>query len=156
MRTVAVQDSDDDWSTVEEFETFAESAERHGLRTTFYLMMGNKPTALSNDAIAALRNRGHSFGIHHDALEHWEEGEDQNLILEEIIRQDVEKFRQQFGQAPLANRNHALVWLGVDELPRLYEELGVRMELNVHGPSDTWLKYLAGGSRPPDPGATST
>lgn len=148
MRTVVVQDCDDDWSTPEQFEMMADAADRHGFRTTFYLMMGAKPTFLDDSRIIDLTAAGHSFGIHHDGLAGWEDGEDQNLVLEQVIRTDVEKFRSRFGHPPVANRNHALVWFGSDELPRLYDELGIRMEFNAQGPPDCGLNYLAGSARP--------
>ncbi len=148
MRTVVVQDSDDDWSTAEQFEAMVEAADRHDFRTTFYLMMGNNPTLLAEDRIRELAAAGHTFGIHHDGLEGWDDGDDQNLLLEEVIRGDIERFRRQFGHPPVANRNHALVWFGSDELPLLYAELGIVMEFNTQAPIDCWLNFIAGSSRP--------
>ena len=64
-------------------------------------MMGDRPTVLTEDDVAELRAGGHSFGIHHDALGVWADGEDQELVIEDIVRRDVATFEQRFGSRPL-------------------------------------------------------
>ncbi|MEV5967099.1 hypothetical protein AB0L70_35340 [Kribbella sp. NPDC051952] len=148
MTTLVIQDSDDDWSTKEQFDQILASADEFEFHDTFYLMLGNRPTVLTDSDVADLRASGHSFGIHHDALEDWAEGEDQELVIEQIVRRDVAEFERRFGRRPLVNRNHCLVWQGYVDLARLWSELGVRMDFNAQGMGDAWLNYTNGSSRP--------
>ncbi len=146
--SVVIQDSDDDWSTREQFEAILAAAEEQDVRLTFYLMLGERETVLDADDVRRLRERGHSFGIHHDGVAGWDDAEDPELTLQRIVRSDIETFRGRFGSTPLVNRNHCLIWQGWAELSRLYAELGVRMELNAQGTGECWTGYQFGSARP--------
>lgn len=146
--TVSVHDSDDDWSTVAEFDCLISSAKEAGILLTFYLMLGHKRTVLTPERVTELRLQGHSFGIHHDGTGPELNGEDIAFELEDIIRKDIETFREQFGGTPLVNRNHCIIWKGYDDLPRLFAELGLIMEFNYENHVSAWLGYMAGSGRP--------
>lgn len=147
--TVIIQDSDDDWSTREQFDQLLASADEFDFDLTIYLMLGDRPTVLEPADIARLRARGHSFGIHHDAVgTNWEEGDDQELTLPGIVAKDLATFAELYGGTPKANRNHCLVWAGWADLARVYAEHGVRMEFNAQGTNEAWTGYLFGSARP--------
>lgn len=147
--TVVIQDSDDDWSSRDEFEALLDAAAEHDVRLTCYLMLGERETVLTVDDVDRLRRSGHSFGIHHDAVGvGWDEAEDSELTLERIVRTDIATFRDRIGSTPVANRNHCLIWKGWADLARVYAELGVRMDLNAQGTSEAWTGYLFGSARP--------
>jgi len=65
------------------------------------------------------------------------------------VRTQLAAFQDQFGGLPATNRNHCGAWTGYVDLPKLYEELGIGMDLNTisHGHS-AWLSYLNGSGRP--------
>ncbi|HEX2516128.1 MAG TPA: hypothetical protein VH257_15580 [Chloroflexota bacterium] len=148
-KSVVVLDSDDDWSAPEHFDALIDSVERHGGHITIYLMLGpTKETIATPRKVEAWRARGHSFGIHHNPYDPSFEGEEQDELLEGVVRRDVETFRARYGEVPLTNRNHCVAWKGYVDLPRLYAELGVRMDLNVVSLRSSWLQYLNGSGRP--------
>ena len=148
-KSVVVLDSDDDWSAPEHFDALINSVERHGGHITIYLMLGpTKETIATPRKVEAWRARGHSFGIHHNPYDPAFEGEEQDELLEGVVRRDVEAFRARYGEVPLTNRNHCVAWKGYVDLPRLYAELGVRMDLNVVSLRSSWLQYLNGSGRP--------
>jgi hypothetical protein len=147
--TVVIQDSDDDWSSRDEFQALLDAAAEHDVRLTCYLMLGDRETVINADDVDRLRRAGHSFGIHHDAVGGgWDEAEDSELTLERIVRADVATFRDRFGSTPVANRNHCLIWKGWADLARVYAELGVRMDLNAQGTGEVWTGFLFGSARP--------
>lgn len=148
-KSAVVLDSDDDWSTPEQFDALIDAVERHGGHITVYLMMGpTRKTIATPDRVAAWRQRGHSFGIHHNAYDPIYEHEEQDAVMETIVRQDIAHFREQYADVPLTNRNHSLVWKGYVDLPRLYAEHGVTMDLNYLGLHQFWGTYLTGSDRP--------
>ncbi|MBM7788480.1 hypothetical protein [Tenggerimyces flavus] len=148
-RSVLVLDSDDDWSAPEHFDALIESVEGHGGRITIYLMMGpTKRTIATPEKVAAWRERGHSFGIHHNAYDPAFEGEDPEELMEDVIRKDIAEFQELYGFVPLANRNHCLGWKGYVDVPKLYAELGTDLDLNATNAGPSWLKYLTGSARP--------
>jgi hypothetical protein len=149
LKSVLVLDSDDDWSAPEHFDALIESVERHGGHITIYLMLGpTNYTIATPEKVAAWRARGHSFGIHHNPFDPAFDGEEQEQTFEAIVRRDVAYYQEQYGGVPLTNRNHCVAWKGYVDLPRLYAELGTRMDLNVVSLHSSWLRYLNGSGRP--------
>lgn len=146
--TVVVQDSDDDWSTREQFDELIDSATAHEVPITFYLMGGTRRTVLSAEKVRQLAAQGHSFGLHHNAFDDSLRGEEQNEVLEQVIADDLAWFAAEHGLEVLANRNHCLVWKGYADLPRIFERHGVVMEFNAENSPAAWLAYLAGSGRP--------
>lgn len=148
-RSVLVLDSDDDWSAPEHFDALIESVERHGGKITIYLMLGgDQRTIATPEKVAAWRERGHSFGIHHNAFDPSLGGEDQEEVIEQVVRSDIAEFTELYGGVPVTNRNHCLGWKGYVELPKVYAELGVAMDLNANNAGPSWLQYLTGSARP--------
>jgi hypothetical protein len=149
IKSLVVLDSDDDWSKPEHFDALIDSVERHDGHITVYLMLGpTRYTIATPEKAAAWQARGHSFGIHHNPYDPAFEDEEQEEILDGVVRRDVAYFKEHYGLVPLSNRNHCVAWKGYVDLPRLYAELGVRMDLNVVSLRSSWLSYLNGSGRP--------
>ncbi|MFC7620617.1 hypothetical protein [Microlunatus sp. GCM10028923] len=148
-RSTLVLDSDDDWSAPEHFDALIESVEDHGGKITIYLMLGGEQRTIATpDKVAAWRERGHSFGIHHNAFDPSLGGEDQEEVIEQVVRHDIAEFAELYGGVPVTNRNHCLGWKGYVDLPKVYAELGVTMDLNANNAGPSWLAYLTGSARP--------
>ncbi|MGH3490363.1 MAG: hypothetical protein ACRDP8_20945 [Actinopolymorphaceae bacterium] len=149
LRSVLVLDSDDDWSAAEHFDELIGAVESHEGHLTVYLMSGTtRGTVATPEKVAAWRERGHSFGIHHDPSDPAYGGEDQEEILPDVVRKDVAEFAQVCGGIPATNRNHCAVWKGYADLPKLYAELGIDMDLNAMNVGPSWLAHLTGSARP--------
>ncbi len=149
LKSVVVLDSDDDWSKPEHFDALIDSVERHDGHITVYLMLGpTRHTIATPEKAAAWRERGHSFGIHHNPYDESFEGEEQDELLEGVVRRDIAYFDEHYDGVPLTNRNHCVAWKGYVDLPKLYAELGTRMDLNVVSLRSAWLQYLNGSGRP--------
>jgi hypothetical protein len=149
QRSVVVLDSDDDWSAPEHFEALLDAVERHHGHITVYLMMGpTRKTIATPERVATWRARGHSFGIHHNTYDPIFAEEEQDACIEPVVRQDLQAFREQYGDVPLTNRNHSLIWKGYVDLARLYASAGVVMDLNYVSLFQYWQSYLTGSGRP--------
>lgn len=146
--TVVVQDSDDDWSSTEQFDELIDSAGAHDVPVTFYLMGGTQQTVLGPDRVRALADRGHSFGIHHNAFDPSLDGEEQAIVMDRVIAEDLAWFTHTYGRDVLVNRNHCLVWNGYADLPRTFAAHGLLMEFNAENSAAAWLAYMAGSGRP--------
>ncbi len=149
LKSIVVLDSDDDWSKPEHFDALIDSVERHDGHITVYLMLGpTRYTIATPEKVAAWRARGHSFGIHHNPYDESFEGEEQSELLDGVVRRDVTYYQEHYGGVPLTNRNHCVAWKGYVDLPKLYAELGTKMDLNVVSLRTSWLQYLNGSGRP--------
>jgi len=149
IKSVVVLDSDDDWSAPEHFDALIDSVERHGGHVTVYLMMGpSRKTIATPERVAVWRCGGHSFGIHHNAYDPVYADEEQDAVIVDIVRRDIARFREEYGDVPLSNRNHSLVWKGYVDLARVYAEHGVVMDFNYVSLFQFWQTYLNGSGRP--------
>ena len=149
-KSMVVLDSDDDYSPLEAFEALMNAAEAHGGHVTIYLMLGpSKYTIATPERVEGWRARGHSFGIHHNAFDPQYVNEEQDAVMEEIVRRDTDYFREHYGgETVIANRNHCLGWKGYVDLPRIYEDVGVVLDTNVLSIHNQWLQYTNGSGHP--------
>ena len=149
-KSVVVLDSDDDYSPLEAFEALMDSVEAHNGHISIYLMLGpSKYTIATPERVEGWRARGHSFGIHHNAFDPQYVNEEQDAVMEEIVRRDTDYFREHYGgEAVIANRNHCLGWKGYVDLPRIYEDVGVVLDTNLLSIRHEWLQYTNGSGHP--------
>ena len=149
-KSMVVLDSDDDYSPLEAFEALMNAAEAHNGHVTIYLMLGpSKYTIATPERVEGWRARGHSFGIHHNAFDPQYVNEEQDAVMEEIVRRDTDYFREHYGgETVIANRNHCLGWKGYVDLPRIYADVGVVLDTNVLSIHDQWLQYTTGSGHP--------
>jgi hypothetical protein len=147
--SVLVLDSDDDWSSREHFDALLSAVERHEGHITVYLMMDpTRQTIATPELVTQWRQRGHSFGIHHNGFDPDLDGEDAEEVLPGIVRRDLAAFEKTYGGSITTNRNHCCGWVGYAELPKLYAASGVDMDLNSVDFGAAWLTYLYGSARP--------
>lgn len=102
-----VLDSDDDWSAPEHFDALIDTVEKYDGHITVYLMLNpSKRTIATPHQVAAWRERGHSFGIHHNPYDEVYGGADEEELLERVVRAELADFVETYGEVPRANRNH--------------------------------------------------
>ena len=149
-KSMVVLDSDDDYSSLEAFEALMDSVEAHNGHITIYLMLGpSKYTIATPERVEGWRARGHSFGIHHNAFDPQYVNEEQDAVMEEIVRRDTDYFREHYGgETVIANRNHCLGWKGYVDLPRIYADVGVVLDTNLLSIHREWLQYTNGSGHP--------
>ena len=149
-KSTVVLDSDDDYSPLEAFEALMDSVEAHNGHISIYLMLGpSKYTIATPERVEGWRARGHSFGIHHNAFDPQYVNEEQDAVMEEIVRRDTDYFREHYGgETVIANRNHCLGWKGYVDLARVYEDVGVVLDTNLLSIRHQWLQYTNGSGHP--------
>jgi hypothetical protein len=149
IRTALVLDSDDDYSPRPAFDALIDQVEALGGHVTMYLMMGpTTRSVLDGEDVQRLRERGHSFGIHHDHYDPQFEGLDEADLFPYVILNDLTEFANTYGDRPTVNRNHCLAWVGYVETARLWEKTGIRMDSNVGSYYEAWFGYANGSGRP--------
>ena len=143
-----IMTSDDDWSTLPQFEALLDGLRRRQARCTFYVV---PETNLTRDLIEAWEADGHTFSVHPaleaDTVRDVKIEEPQSTLVAPMIAENIERYQRMFGRPVRTVRQHAVRWRGYVEVARDLSELGVRMDLNYLAVSP-FLGYMCGSGRP--------
>jgi hypothetical protein len=149
QRSTVVMTSDDDWSTVEQFEALLAGLRARQGHCTFFVVPGTHLTRARMDAWEA---EGHTFSVHpaleSDTVRMGHVAEPQRVQVAAMLRKNVARHRQQFGRSVRTIRQHAVRWLGYVDAARHLVDLGVEMESNYISVHPFSLGYMAGSGRP--------
>jgi hypothetical protein len=148
QRSVFIQTSDDDWSTIAQFETMLDVLKQYDATCTFYVV---DQSQLTSDHMERWEQDGHVFSVH-PATRVDVEGrpptdESQRFWVPDMVRDNVERHRAQYGRPVNTIRNHAIRWIGYMDLARLHVELGIRGEANYFAMGVILSGYLTGSGR---------
>jgi hypothetical protein len=113
---------DGDGMNADDLRWTATTCEQQGAKFTFYLM-DDQIAAFAPEEVADLRARGHAFGPHpwvslKPTVEEWRAE----------VRRIMASFTAKLGFAPRSVRSHSCIFPGWDETPRLYAEVGLRLD----------------------------
>lgn len=149
QRSALIMTSDDDWSTVEQFEALLAGLRQHQATCTFYVVPGTK---INGDLIRRWEEDGHTFSVHPaldaDINRSLASDEPQSTQVAAMLRTNIERHRAEHGRPVHTIRQHAVRWLGYVDAARILAELGVAMELNYVSVHPFSLGYMAGSGRP--------
>ena len=143
-----IMTSDDDWSTLPQFETLLDGLRRRQARCTFYVVPN---TNLTRDHIEAWEAEGHTFSVHPalkaDTVRTMKIEEPQSALVGPMLAENIERYQREFGRPVRTVRQHAVRWRGYVDAARDLADLGVRMDLNYIAVSP-FLGYMCGSGRP--------
>ncbi len=148
QRSLVIQTSDDDWSTLEQFETMTSVLKQYEAQCTFYVV---NRTVLTTDLMDRWERDGHVFSVHPASMLDVEGGpgtdEAQQFWVPQMVRDNVARHQEQFGRPVRTIRNHAIRWVGYMDLAYLHAELGIRGEANYFAMGPILSGYLTGSGR---------
>lgn len=131
QRSVLLQTSDDDWSTIEQFDHMIDVLERYDATCTYYIVPLSHVTRGDLDR---WEQAGHIFSVHPamdaDTKSASPSEDPQSLWVPDMVRRNVERHRVQYGRPVNTVRNHAVRWVNYMDLPRLHATLRIRAEAN--------------------------
>lgn len=149
QRSVLIMTSDDDWSTVAQFEALLAGLRQRQATCTFYVVPETKINAALMAQWAA---DGHTFSVHPalaaDVRRGLAKDEPQMTQVAAMLRENVARHQRDYGHSPRTIRQHAVRWLGYIDAARILAKLGVVMELNYISVHPFSLGYMAGSGRP--------
>jgi hypothetical protein len=148
-RSVLVMTSDDDWSTLDQWETLLAGLRQREATCSFYVV---KDTKISAELMTDWERDGHTFSVHPAVEGDYRAGPPvdaaQPTFAAEMVRRNVERHRREFDRPVQTMRNHAIRWLGYVEMARVYAELGARLECNYVSVTPLVVGHLCGSGRP--------
>lgn len=131
QRSVLLQTSDDDWSTIEQFDHMIDVLKRYDATCTYYIVPLSHVTRGDLDR---WEQAGHVFSVHPamdaDTKSASPSEDPQPLWVPDMVRRNVERHRAQYGRPVNTVRNHAIRWVNYMDLPRLHAALDIRAEAN--------------------------
>ena len=148
QRSLVIQTSDDDWSTLEQFEVMTGVLREYDAGCTFYVV---NRTILTTNLMTRWEDEGHVFSVHPattidiEGLRPTDEA--QQFWVPNMVRENVARHQEQFGRPVRTIRNHAIRWVGYMDLAYLHAELGIRGEANYFAMGPVLSGYLTGSGR---------
>jgi hypothetical protein len=139
---VAFLTGDSDSAKPSELELAFDLTEQYGGRYTLYLMTQDYPN-LAPAAVAALRERGHSVGLHP-----WGGPMPTVAQFREHLPREYAGFRERYGFIPATTRHHSCIEAGWVDTPAILAEIGVRMDLNPYPIRDLQSGFMTGTALP--------
>ena len=150
QRGALVMTSDDDWSTVDQFELLVRGLRERRATCTFYIV---PETKLPREIMAEWEGEGHTFSTHPALAADYRKPpppvEVQQMAMPAMLRDNIVRHERTYGRPVRTIRNHCVRWLGYVEAAKLLADEGVRMECNYLGSCLPFgLGYLCGSGRP--------
>lgn len=136
----AVFCSDDDMSKPDQFRQLADALKSHGAHATFYLM---KDTLLSREQVSELREEGHTFAPHVNAIG---EADEWAFSFPRRLAEETALLRDRFGGTSASIQAHCAPWLGHMNWVGEFMRHGYR--LLPHYFSVPLNTYMCGSGRP--------
>lgn len=148
QRSALIMTSDDDWSTVAQFEALLAGLAQRRATCTFYIV---PETKINGDLMRRWEEAGHTFSVHPALAGDIHRGlaveQPQSTQVATMLRENVGRHQAEFGRPVRTIRQHAVRWLGDVEAARVLAKLGVRMETNFVSVHPFPLGYMAGSGR---------
>lgn len=148
QQSVMIMTSDDDWSTLEQFETLLAGLRKRQARCTFYVV---PKTKLDRGLMDRWEAEGHTFSVHpaleSDTVRGMKMQDPQSRLIVPMLNENITRHQAEFGRPVHTIRQHAVRWLGYVDTARVLAGLGVRMDLNYIAVSP-YLGHLCGSGRP--------
>jgi hypothetical protein len=148
QRSTVLQTSDDDWSTLEQFEVMTDVLKQYDATCTYYVVHSS---ILTKDLMTRWEKDGHVFTVH--PSEPWDNKrggratDPQSYWVPAMIRREVERHQREYDRPVNTVRNHAIRWTGYVTQARLHAELGIRGEANTFSVGQVNIGYVAGSGR---------
>ena len=148
QQSVLIMTSDDDWSTLDQFDRLLAGLEKRGAHCTFYVV---PKTKLDKSLMDKWEAAGHTFSVHPaleaDTVHGLTAQEPQRRLVQPMLSENIHRHASEFKRTPRTIRQHAVRWLGYVDAAQAEAELGIRMDLNYIAVSP-YLGHLCGSGRP--------
>ncbi len=149
-QSALIMTSDDDWSTLEQFQAILDGLAARQAHCTFYVVPG---TNLTPALIDRWRGQGHTFSVHPALAKDYVRGvvhapDVQRNTVAPMLRENVTRHVTKFGGQVRTIRQHAIRWHGYVETARELAGLGVAMEANFVSVHPFPVGFMAGSGRP--------
>lgn len=148
QQSVMIMTSDDDWSTLDQFDTLLAGLAKRNAHCTFYVV---PKTKLDETYMEKGENAGHTFSVHPaleaDTVHGLTAQEPQSRLVRPMLAENINRHAKDFQRTPRTIRQHAVRWLGYVDAAQVEADLGIRMDLNYIAVSP-YLGHLCGSGRP--------
>jgi hypothetical protein len=148
QRTTVIQTSDDDWSTIDQFETMLAVLKQYDATCTYYVVHSS---VLTTDLMDRWEQDGHVFSVHPsmpwDNQRGGKDADPQSFWVPDMVRREVARHKEQYGRPVNTVRNHAIRWTGYMDIARIHAELGIRGEANAFSVGQINIGYVVGSGR---------
>ena len=146
--SAVIMTSDEDWSTLEQWQSLIEGLRKRQAQCTFFMVAKSR---IEKRWVDEWEQEGHVFSVHpaHPADYNRElpKPPHHRQFMAQMLRDDVERHQEEYQRPVNTIRQHRVRWIGYTECAQIEADLGVAMDCNYLSVKPYFAGYMAGSGR---------
>jgi hypothetical protein len=148
QQSAVVMTSDEDWSTLEQWQSLIAGLRQRQAQCTFFMVAESR---IEKRWVDMWEEEGHVFSVHpshaSDYTRSLAKPPSYQLVMAEMLHENVERHKVEYGRPVNTIRQHCVRWKGYVECAQLEADLGVAMDCNYMAVKPFYIGFMAGSGR---------
>jgi hypothetical protein len=148
QQSVVVMTSDEDWSTLEQWQSLIAGLRKRQAQCTFFMVANSR---IEKRWIDEWEAEGHAFSVHPAHVSDYTRGVPKpphhRLFMEEMLRENIARHKEEYQRPVNTIRQHRVRWMGYVECAQIEADLGVAMDCNYMSVKPYYIGYMTGSGR---------
>lgn len=146
--SVQIMTSDEDWSTLEQWQSLIAGLAKRNATCTFFMVADSR---IEKSWVDRWEEAGHVFSVHPALTEDYRRGmpapPHHRRFMADMLRQNIARHHEEYKRPVRTIRQHRVRWLGYVECAQIQAELGVRMDCNFLSVKPYFIGFMTGSGR---------
>ena len=146
--SVVVMTSDEDWSTLEQWQSLIEGLRKRQAQCTFFMVADSR---IEKHWVDEWEKEGHVFSVHpaltSDYTRSLPRPPHHRQFMAQMLRENVARHQEEYQRPVNTIRQHRVRWLGYAECAQVEADLGVAMDCNYLSVKPYFAGFMAGSGR---------
>ncbi len=148
QQSTVVMTSDEDWSTLEQWQSLIAGLRQRQAQCTFFMVANSR---IEPRWVDEWEQEGHVFSVHPALTSDYTRGlpkpPHHRLFMAQMLRENVARHQEEYQRPVNTIRQHRVRWIGYTECAEIEADLGVSMDCNYMSVKPYYAGYMAGSGR---------
>lgn len=148
QQSAVVMTSDEDWSTLEQWQSLIAGLRKRQAQCTFFMVADSR---IEKRWVDEWESEGHVFSVHPALPSDYTRGlpkpPHHRHFMAQMLRDNIERHKIEYKRPVNTIRQHRVRWMGYVECARIEADLGVAMDCNYMAVKPFYIGYMAGSGR---------
>lgn len=148
QQSAVLMTSDEDWSTLEQWQSIIEGLRKRQAQCTFFMVANSR---IDKRLVDEWEAEGHVFSVHPALASDYTRGlpkrPHHRLYMAEMLADNIARHKTEYKRPTNTIRQHCVRWIGYTECAQIEADLGVAMDCNYFSVKPFYIGYMAGSGR---------